>query len=160
MSHVLKSAAVFTFSYLTEILSGDAVVITTGQLVHECEHLVFGSDELWLGGTAQEGKLRWLPKAQASKVNKNTRGQNMWNCNSCNKPYYTGKCVLASWLQVHMAPHRGIWSPTRGKVILIWLHFSLSPPHSSNRKIRRLSLWGTDTESAVIIDKQPPSSNK
>lgn len=73
---------------------------------------------------------RWLPKAQASKVNKNTRGQNMWNCNSCNKPYYTGKCVLASWLQVHMAPHRGIWSPTRGKVILIWLHFSLSPPHS------------------------------
>lgn len=34
------------FSYLTEILSGDAVVITTGQLVHECEHLVFGSDEL------------------------------------------------------------------------------------------------------------------
>lgn len=124
------SSCVTPFSYLTEILSGDAVVITAGQLVHECEHLVFGSDELWLGGTAQEGKLRWLPKAQASKVNKNTRGQNMWNCNSCNKPYYTAKCVSASWLQAHIVPHRGIWSPTRGKVILLWLHFSLSPPHS------------------------------
>lgn len=43
-------------SHLTEVLGGDAIVVAAGQLVDKSQHLVFGSDELGLGGAAgQDG---------------------------------------------------------------------------------------------------------
>lgn len=56
--------------HLTEVLGSDAIIIAAGQLVHKGQHLVFGSYELRLSGTAQEEKVRWLAQIQISEVSR------------------------------------------------------------------------------------------
>lgn len=52
--------------HLAKVLSRDTIIIAAWQFVDKSQHLIFGSDELWLSGTAKGKKVR-------GRTNWNTR---------------------------------------------------------------------------------------